>query len=58
MTESNKQPPSDTPGKPKESGSRQQTHPEQSTQTGSPHTDRKHTRRGGADSGPKPPGAK
>lgn len=47
-----------TPGKPKESGSRQQSHPGQSTHTGSPAADREHTERGGAGPGPKPPGAK
>jgi hypothetical protein len=29
----------DTPGRPKSSGSRQQTHPDQQTQTGSPDLD-------------------
>lgn len=47
-----------TPGKPKDSGSRQQTHQGQSTQTGSARADREHTRRGGAGPGAKPPGAK
>jgi hypothetical protein len=58
MTEPNKSPDSTSPGKPKESGSRQQSHPGQSSQTGSPHADREHTRKGGAGSGPKLPGAK
>jgi hypothetical protein len=32
-------PPQDTPGRPDSSSSRQQTHPDQSTQTGSPEID-------------------
>ena len=47
-----------TPGKPKDSGSRQQSHHKQSTHTGAPGADREQTQRGGAGSGPKPPGAK
>jgi hypothetical protein len=47
-----------TPGKPKDSGSRQQTYPDQNSQTGSPTLDRKHTDRGGTAPPPKPPGAK
>lgn len=47
-----------TPGKPKDSGSRQQTHPDQNSQTGSPSLDRKHTDRSGTTPPPKPPGAK
>lgn len=58
MTETNRPPDSSSPGKPKESGSRQQSHPGQSSQTGSPRTDQEHTRKGGAGSGPRPPGAK
>jgi hypothetical protein len=54
----NKSPDPSSPGKPKESGSRQQSHPGQSSQTGSPQADREQTRKGGAGSGPKPPGAK
>jgi hypothetical protein len=34
-----KQPPADTPGRPKSSSSRQQTHRGQQTQTGSPQVD-------------------
>lgn len=37
---------SDTPGRPKESGSRQQTHPDQGSQTGSPQVDRHLSERG------------
>ncbi len=51
-------PDNSTPGKPKESGSRQQSHEGQNAQTGSPHADRELTRRGGTGDGPKPPGAK
>ncbi len=58
MTDSDERSKNQTPAKPKESGSRQQTHPGQSTNTGSPEADREHTNRGGADGGPKPPGAK
>jgi hypothetical protein len=48
-----------TPGKPKDSGSRQQTQPDQGSQTGSPELDESITRRGGARPVPtKPPGAK
>jgi hypothetical protein len=47
-----------TPGKPKDSGSRQQTHKDQSSQTGSPQSDREHSDRGGSATAPKPPGAK
>jgi len=49
---------STTPAKPKDSGSRQQSHQGQSTDTGSPAADREHTHKGGAGSGPRPPGAK
>ena len=48
----------DTPGRPKDTGSRQQNHPGQSSQTGSPKADREHTQRGGSGGGAKPPGAK
>jgi hypothetical protein len=58
MIEKTREPEATTPGKPKDSGSRQQTHQEQSTQTGSPEGDRKHTERGGAGGGAKPPGPK
>lgn len=37
---------SDTPGRPKDSGSRQQTHPNQGSQSGSPKVDRQLTDRG------------
>lgn len=37
---------STTPGRPKESGSRQQTYPDQGAQTGSPELDEEMTRRG------------
>jgi hypothetical protein len=47
-----------TPGKPKDSGSRQQTQADQNSQTGSPRLDREHTERGGSATAPKPPGAK
>jgi len=49
---------STTPAKPKDSGSRQQRHHGQSTDTGSPEADREHTGKGGAGPGAKPPGAK
>lgn len=42
---------SDTPGRPKDSGSRQQTHPDQGADTGSPQLDKDLTHRGG---GPRP----
>lgn len=58
MTDKNREPKADTPAKPTDSGSRQQSHPGQSTQTGSAEADREHTRRGGAGDGAKPPGAK
>jgi len=58
MTDKAAQQDSETPAKPKDSGSRQQTHPGQSTQTGAPQSDREHTQRGGAGGGAKPPGAK
>ena len=58
MNEPNESPDPSSPGRPKESGSRQQSHPGQSSQTGSPHTDREHTHKGGTAAGPKPPGAK
>ncbi len=38
-------PGADTPGRPKESGSRQQTHQNQETHTGSPDLDRELTQR-------------
>jgi len=50
--------PSTLPGRPKDAGSRQQTGAGQSAQTGSPATDKDHTRGGGKGAGPKPPGAK
>lgn len=58
MAENTPEPTPDTPGKPKDSGSRQQSHPGQSTQTGSTEADREHTRHGGAGGGAKPPGPK
>jgi hypothetical protein len=48
-----------TPGLPKDSGSRQQTHAHQSSQSGSPAFDKEITRRGGAEEVPTiPTGAK
>jgi hypothetical protein len=58
MTDKTQEPKPDTPAKPKDSGSRQQSHPGQSTQTGSTEADRENTRRGGAGNGAKPPGPK
>jgi hypothetical protein len=40
-----KHPSSDTPGRPRESGSRQQTHPDQGLQSGSSVLDKEATRR-------------
>jgi len=48
----------DTPGRPKESGSRQQTHPDQTSHSGSPKLDRVLTRRGQPPSRLKPASAK
>jgi hypothetical protein len=45
MKPDSKQPDSTTPGRPKDSGSRQQTHPDQNSQSGSPQLDRELTRR-------------
>jgi hypothetical protein len=52
-------PTADSPGRPKDSGSRQQTHPDQNLQSGSHELD-KSAGKGGvaARNGPKPPGAK
>ena len=48
-----------TPGRPTQSGSRQQTHPNQSAQSGSPEADRDLTRQSGSTPVPaKPPGSK
>jgi hypothetical protein len=49
-----------TPGKPTDSASRQQTHPHQNSQSGSPKLDKENSRRGGGgnDKSPKPPNAK
>ena len=48
-----------TPARPTQSGSRQQTHPNQSSQSGSPATDRDMSHRSGSKPVPaKPPGAK
>lgn len=48
-----------TPGKPRDSGSRQQTHKDQGTQTGSPELDREASRRSDIPPVPTvPPGAK
>jgi hypothetical protein len=58
MSESKQPPQPTTPGKPKDSGSRQQSHQGQSTQTGSSTADHEHTRHGGAGPGARPPGAK
>ncbi len=45
----------ETPAKPHESGSRQQTHPEQQSQTGSPSYDRQTSERsGGGDTRARP----
>jgi hypothetical protein len=49
---------SDMRGRPKESGSRQQTHHRQGSQTGSPKLDRELTRPGGSEPGAKPASAK
>ncbi|MBV8853486.1 MAG: hypothetical protein JOY91_08790 [Sinobacteraceae bacterium] len=45
---SNPPPSSDTPGRPKDSGSRQQTHHDQGADTGSSELDKDLTERGGA----------
>lgn len=47
-----------TPGRPKDSGSRQQTHRDQTSQSGSPKLDRAMRRRGQGPSGAKPASAK
>jgi len=48
-----------TPGRPTQSGSRQQTHPDQTSQSGSPNTDHELTHQSGSRPVPaKPPGAK
>lgn len=48
-----------TPGRPKDAGNRQQTHPDQGSQTGSPELDEDLTRRGGTTPVPtKPASAK
>ena len=47
-----------TPGRPKDSGSRQQTHAGQISQTGSPSADREHTEHSGKSTATKPLGAK
>lgn len=41
MASKHDEPTPDTPGRPNDSGSRQQTHPDQQTQTGSPELDSK-----------------
>jgi hypothetical protein len=46
------QPSATTPGRPKDSGSRQQTHPDQGSHSGSPSFDKETTRRSGTP--PKP----
>ena len=58
MTTKTPHPDASAAARPKETGSRQQTHPGQNSQTGSPKTDREYSRGGGADAAPKPPGAK
>jgi hypothetical protein len=51
--------PSDTPGRPKDSGSRQQSHPDQNLQSGSSELDKESGRKGGAAKDPpKPASAK
>jgi hypothetical protein len=48
-----------TPGRPKEAASRQQTQPDQNSQSGSAQFDRDAAGKTGADSGPtRPPGTK
>jgi len=47
-----------TPGRPSPAGSRQQTHSNQSSQSGSPQTDRDLTHKGSNPVPAKPPGAK
>jgi hypothetical protein len=53
MKSDSKQRNSTTPGRPKDSGSRQQTHPDQNSQSGSPHFDRELTRRNRAPKHPR-----
>jgi hypothetical protein len=53
-TKHSQTPKPDTPGRPKDSGSRQQTHHEQGGQTGSPELDREITRGGGSKHGGAP----
>jgi hypothetical protein len=55
MSSDSKQSNSRTPGRPKDSGSRQQTHPDQNSQSGSPHFDRELTRRNPAPKNPRDP---
>jgi hypothetical protein len=51
--------PADSPGRPKDSGSRQQSHPDQNLQSGSGELDKKSGRKGGATKEPpKPASAK
>jgi hypothetical protein len=57
-TNDDKPPADPTPGRPKSSGSRQQTLPEQSVQSGSPSTDDKMTQGSGGPVPWKPAGAK
>jgi hypothetical protein len=47
-----------TPGRPKDSGSRQQIHPDQAAQSGSPKFDRANTQRGRPLRQNRPPSAK
>jgi hypothetical protein len=53
MKSDSKQRNATTPGRPKDSGSRQQTHPDQNSQSGSPHFDRELTRRNRAPKHPR-----
>jgi hypothetical protein len=53
MKSDSKQPDTTTPGRPKDSASRQQTHPDQNSQSGSPHLDRESTRRNPAPKHPR-----
>ncbi len=53
MKTQSKQPDATTPGRPKDSGSRQQTQPDQNSQSGSPRLDRELTRRNPAPKHPR-----
>jgi hypothetical protein len=51
-------PPDPTPGRPKSTGSRQQTHPDQKSQTGSAESDKDFTEQTGLSEQFKQPGTK